>query len=180
MTTRIFYILLLTIIFSNSFGQINSQNFYEEYNNKTLKEISYAFIDERLALMKKFSEINYCTKGPDFTNTVISPDKESTVITVKISDNDIFVFYFLNLYNKPNEKLIADKNIFAGLYLIRNGYLDESSIKFFYVNRKIISNTNALKEEIWFDNNFYFEVEDKSNFKSLIFPNKAVIKLVKK
>lgn len=171
-------ITTFVFLFVSTFSQIQSQNFYEEYKNKTLKEFSYSFLEERLEIMKNYSDVSYCIKGEDFTNTVKLPSKESAVITVKITENDIFVFYFLNLYNKQNEKLVISNELLSGLYLVRNGYIEESSIKFFYVERKNKEINSGVKtEEIWFDDRFYFVVINQIDFNKMIFPNKAEIQL---
>lgn len=175
---RYFGFLIFAFVFQTVSAQVTSQDFYQEYLNKTLKEMDYSFIDKCLKEMSDYSDLNYCLKGDKFTNTVSTPSKDATVITVKISEEDVFVFYFLNLLEKKNDKFSPSKDILAGSYRYNNGIKDPNSIKFFYINRKRVHpSNNIFTEEIWWGEKLYFVLENKTTFKKLIFPNVTEINL---
>ena len=166
--------LILTILFNfHCIAQITSKNLLKEFDN--LSKGEQDLLNLLYKGMDNYAGIEECRKANNYYATTVKRDNV-IIVTIKMSDNDIFVFGFKDIYTKSKVgELVATNEVVGGYYNVKYGEKDKKTAAFYYITKKrAYPKNNIFTEEIWY-NKVCFIIENRVTITKIIIGGKDVI-----
>lgn len=171
---NIFLFLVFSFYSTLLFSQRKSQNLYVAFNTldkneKNCLQMLYRAMENNPKTEEvKNNKVYYATVEQD-------NKRDIDIITIKMSDNSIFVFGFKDILIVENGEFKPSGQILAGYYNLKYGEIDKKSISFYYIDKKrVYPKNNIFTEQIWF-NKICFELEQNQKYTQILIAGQKII-----
>lgn len=162
---------------STNIKNLDDWTFINEDFKSKVNRIEYMSLNMDMNILKykiynnSFHDIYSDEKSIFMVDSETKFSKNGVLLTIKMSENSVFVILFLNLCD-INEKVNGKVSITFFNY--QYGEINKNSVKTLDVlKNRLYTKNNLFTEEIIFGN-FKFKVEEKTELKTLKFQNKII------